>query len=276
MSIDQRIIELGIEVEGKITWYKDLYIEAKGSKHRNINDTQCVITVYNLPANTRNYILDNAFAPGVGKDISIQLKVGRESYGASLMFSGEVDQATQSGLPDIALMLRCHASYRANKNTITISGGEVEPLTSIAKKAADALGVALNFGIDDKNIASFSYAGKDSGLLNALQSLIPSDSKVVVDGGTLFFTKSDSIAQGFEVADISVGYSGLIEATGAASGVKIKSLYSPSVQLMGGVNLLTSKNPNLNGRYALHTLTFDVSNSGTPFYLNMEGVKLNG
>ncbi|CAH6970105.1 conserved hypothetical protein [Vibrio chagasii] len=272
MSIDSRIIELGIEIDGVVTWYRDLYVDAKGRKYREVNIGRCDITVYNLPLDTRNYILNKTFSDANVMSIGITLRVGRESYGASLLFSGVVQKANQFGLPDIGINLKCIPRTLANLNEITIEGDDIESLESIAQKSASALGVGLNFDIDNKNISSFSYSGKDSGLLKLLRTHVTPSVNVFIDGDILHFVREGYLTNIRQTVNISVE-TGLLEADGVNRRVDIKTLYTPGVDLTSDISLISSRNSVLDGSYLVTSIGFDVSNRALPFYLHIEALR---
>jgi hypothetical protein len=57
VQIDPRLINLGIIIDGEISWYRNLYIHAKGMKFSNTNAGQCEITIFNLKKSSRERIL---------------------------------------------------------------------------------------------------------------------------------------------------------------------------------------------------------------------------
>ena len=91
-AFDERIVKVGIVINGEETIYEGLDIRARGTKILSpIMDT-CEIVISNLSKETRNYLLSNAtplFRIGQDrKPVIVNLYVGRASYGTFLLFSG--------------------------------------------------------------------------------------------------------------------------------------------------------------------------------------------
>ncbi len=187
VTIDPRIVRLGITINNVTTWYEGYKITAKGTKVTSAIASDVDIAITGLKEETRNYILQSS-KPGsaLTKDtVSVILEVGRESYGASVYFKGDVFRSAPLPKPDIGVSLRCIIGYN-NKRKIVQRGGldELTSLRQIAEWVASDNGYNLSFEITDKNIRSYSFTGSAHDELKNLENLANSD--VYVDNGTLY------------------------------------------------------------------------------------------
>lgn len=101
-KIDNRIIEVGFEIDGQIERFRDLYITANGTKFANENQNECEIVIANLDKATRDYLV-TATSP-FNKSASPKkffLSAGRESTGISQIYTGDISSVEVSQPPDI-------------------------------------------------------------------------------------------------------------------------------------------------------------------------------
>lgn len=272
MVIDQRIIKLGIIIDNQISWYEDLFIEAKGEKFDTPTMAQCSITLLGLSREKREYILRET-RPNTAnnKRVSVVLEVGRESYGTATLYQGDVFRSEPTPKPDIGVLLQC-ISGQFNKNKlVTRSGTDKTRLSELAKWCADDAGYELSFEIADKFIQSYSFSGSAQAQIMQLEKL--SKASVFVENKTLVVKESLTPAKGLRVVNLN-NDSGLLQASGTESGAKIKMLFHPSVNIGTQIELTSETNPSLNGMYVIFKLSFEVANKKQPFYLVCEARQL--
>src|SRR6185295_12501760 len=107
-SLDERIVRVGIEVNGSLKIYEGLAITATGTKYANANQNECEIKIANLDHMTREYILTETSPFNKNKTPKVlTLEAGRKSTGVSTVFVGNISQSSPSQPPDIALTLKC-------------------------------------------------------------------------------------------------------------------------------------------------------------------------
>ena len=273
-DLDPRVINLGIIIDGKINWYKDLYIEAKGKKYANPSSGECTITVLNLRRDVREYILRNTKPRTPKKQrVSVILEVGRVSYGAFTLYQGDVFRSEPTALPDLGISLTCRTAAFAKNDLITRSANELTALSRIAQWIAEDLGVKLSFEIPDRNIKSYSFTGSAFSQMAQFQDL--ANCEVYVDRGVMTVKNVGAQKKGLSVRDLSAS-TGLMLSGGTEAGMKCKMLYDPVTNIGSRINLTSTLNPSLNGSYVVYTLSFHVTNRAEPFYLDAECGELNG
>lgn len=272
MEIDQRVIRLGIIIDNQITWYEDLFIEAKGEKFDTPTMAQCSITLLGLSREKREYILrETRPTTTTGKRVSLVLEVGRESYGTATLYQGDVFRSEPTPKPDIGVLLQCIVGQFNKNKLVTRSGTDKTRLSQLAKWCADDAGYGLSFEISDRFIQSYSFSGSAQAQIMQLEKL--SKASVFVENKTLVVKDSLAPAKGLRVVKLN-NDTGLLQASGTESGAKIKMLFHPSVNIGTQIELTSETNPSLNGMYVIFKLSFEVSNKKQPFYLVCEARQL--
>lgn len=267
-KIDKRLIRLGIIIDDQISWYDKVPIEAKGMKYNTPFSGECDIMLLNIRRDARENILRNTDPRTPNrKRVSVILEVGRESYGTTTLFRGDVFRSEPTGKPDIGIRLICIVGAFNKNRLVTRSANEITKLSNIAKWIADDCGYSLSFEIPDTNIKSYSFTGSAFSQLRQLERLAKAN--VFVENDVLFVTPNQVERKGAVVRKLSAN-SGLLNAGRTDFGMKCKMLYDPRDKVGGLIDLVSETNPSANGLYTIFKLAFHVSNRAQPFYLEAE------
>lgn len=272
-QLDPRIVRLGIGIGDNVTWYEDYHITAKGLKLSNAIASNCEFTIQGIDSESRNRILTYA-NPGLTVDrqlVKAFLEVGRESYGASRYYSGDVFRAYPLPKPDMGLRLKCLVGYNNKRKIVNRVGiGALTSLRQIAQWVAQDNGYKLSFQINDKQIRSYSFTGSAHNEISNLESL--ADSEVYVDNGTLYIKNVGQLAAGEIEYDVNNENGTLLEASATESGVSVRMMFHPAINVGSVINLTSELNPSINGRYTIYKVNFSITKRDTDFYLNLDGV----
>lgn len=273
-ELDPRIVRVGIVSGSSITWYEGYKITAKGTKVTSSISAEVEIDIHGLKEETRNFILRNTKpGPSLTRDsIGVILEAGRESYGSSVYFQGDVFRSFPLPKPDMGVKLKCLVGY--NKKRKIVQRGALSDLTSlrqIASWVAEDNGYKLSFEIPDKNIKSYSFTGSAHASISNLESI--SNAEVYVDNDTLFVKQRGSQSKGTVVFSVNNQNRTLLEAQAIESGVQVKMIFNPSVTVGSVIDLESEINPSINGRYSVYKCIFDIAKRGPQFYLTIEASK---
>src|SRR5690606_32285738 len=124
MALDLRVVRLGIEIDGQLKTYEGLRIAASGAKFANPLQNEATITVDNLSAYDRNYLITETSPFNKNrKRKRVMLWVGRKRAGVHLIFSGDITGCTQSQPPDITLTIKAKTTqfYKGEITAMTAS-----------------------------------------------------------------------------------------------------------------------------------------------------------
>lgn len=273
-KLDQRLVRLGIEVSGQIKWYSDLAIWASGTKYGNENQNEAEFKIANLDRETRNYLLTEASPFNKNKSKKkIYLDVGRESYGTSRIYAGEIASATISQPPDITLTLKAVTADNQKGNVISRAQPGLSKMSAIAKQVATDIGAQLIFEAADKLLSNYSFAGAALKQVDKLaragsvDAFVDDEILVVKDAGV-------PLANRMVVLNVDSGLIGQPEFT--ERGVKVTYLIDRDTTLGGAIKVESKMNPAVNGTYNIYKLGFEVANRDTAFYFVAEASRTDG
>lgn len=269
-QLDPRVIRVTIEVDGQTRTYTDLGIRARGSKSAGVVRNEAEVTLFNLNRDTRNSILtDTSPFNRSRKRRRLIVEAGRERDGVFRIFEGEVLSASPSQPPDIALTIKAQTGGFQAGQIIARSGSAIEPLSSIARRVAEDLGVALTFEATDKQVANYAFTGA---ALRQVDALAACGVNAYLDDETLVVkNRNEPLRNSVRVLNKDSGMVGIPEVT--ERGVKVTCLLDRHLILGGVVELDSELNPSVNGQYTINKLDFDVANRETPFYHIVEATR---
>lgn len=263
-AIDPRLVRLSIEINGAIQSFENLAITAMGTKYSTAIFNECDITIFNLTKATQDYILSmtSPFNPDQTPKLAI-LEAGRQSYGYSRVFTGNIIASSTSEPPDIGVSLKCITGYYQNGSIVARSAPPLTKMSVIAQQLAGDMKLALNFQATDKQIANFSYTGSLTGQVNELCNMGLIDA--FIDDTTLIVKDRDKALVGrVKVIDVNSGMIGIPEID--QYGLRVRYLLDNESVVGGAIEVISQIYPAVNGIYNIFKLDFEISNRDTPFY----------
>lgn len=269
--IDQRIIRVGLEIDGTLHLYTGLRIKASGTKYTDPTQNDCTLTVTGLKADTRDFILSacDPFKPNP-KPPRVTLEVGRESLGYFTLFVGDVTEAEITVPPDVDLILKCKTNNQNNAKIVSVSGGQRTTLRQIAEQCAANNGLALIFEALNKNISNYQFIGSAADQIKSLQRAGNVDC-FVDDLQLLVKDAGAALKDRVRILGMNSGMVGIPKSTD--KGVQVQYLVDAESQLGGMLRLDSKFNKNLSGDYTITELKFDVDTHGDNFFYTATGVR---
>lgn len=263
-AIDLRIVRIGIEINGELRVYENLYVVASGTKFANPLQNECEVKIANLATDVRDYLLTETSPFNANKTPKrIIIDAGRVSTGTFRLFEGDITECVASQPPDITLTIKAKTGQFSKGDIVAVSQAAQTPLSRIAKDVADSLKLSLVFEAKDKNIANYSFSGatlkqvdklSEAGNVNAYvddKNLVVKDYNVPLQGVT-------------HTLSAESGMIGIPETT--EQGIKVKYLLDPKTQLGGQLTVESKINKALSGDYVIYKLSFDITSRDTAFY----------
>lgn len=262
--LDDRIVKVGIEINGELRVYSDLWVSASGTKFANPTQNECEIKVANLSRDVRDYLMTEVSPFNKNKTPKrIIIEAGRKSLGTFRLFEGDITEVNPTQAPDIILTMKAKTGQFRKGQPIAINKESDVNLSVIAQDVARALELTLQFEATDKRIANFSYTGSklkmidklaDAGRVNAYID----DTHLIVKDWNV------PLRQVVHVLSMDSGLIGIPEIT--EQGVKVRYLLDPQSKLGGELVLESTLNPAASGNYTIYKLGFEVASRDTPFY----------
>lgn len=273
MAFDNRLLRVGVEIGKELVWFEGLAIECSITKTTAPTANDATVKITNISKVHRDHILTET-SPwnklGVRKRVIVE--AGRQSYGYSRIFTGDIINATVQQPPDIAITITARTD---NWNKTQVTSKSYNGLVSckrVAQDIADDLGLSLVFESQDKQIASYAFTGAKSQQLNKLGELggvnayIDDDKLIVKDIG-----KPVQQATASTVLDLTSGMVGIPEVT--EQGIRVKMMFEPFSKCGGQIEVKSQINPGANGKYNIFKMTYDLANRSEPFYTTIEAYK---
>lgn len=274
-QFDPRLLRVGIEVGKEVRWYEGLSIEASITKLSTAAaSNEATVKISNISKETRNLILTEATPWNklrVRKQIIVE--AGRQSYGYSRIFVGDIQTATPSQPPDIALTITARTNAWNKVQAVSKSYSGTVSSQKVAQDIADSMGLTLSFEATQRNIGSYAFTGAKSKQLDRLAELgrvttyIDDGRLVVLDiGKPLKETEKQS-----NLLDLNSGMVGLPEVT--EQGIKVKMMFEPYSKCGGEIEVKSVINPVVNGEYIIYKMVYDLANRQDQFYTSLECYK---
>lgn len=273
-EIDPRIVRVSIEVDGALKTYEGLDIRANGTKFGNANQNECEVSIANLNKATRDYILTETSPFNKNrKPKKIIVEAGRQSYGPTQIFVGDITNSSISQPPDITLKLKAMTGNYAKGDVISRSQPENARLSKISEQVAADLGVSLNFQATDKTISNYSFSGGSLKQIDKLQNAGLVDA--YLDDGVLVVKDMNIPLTGkTRILNLDTGMIGIPETT--EQGLRVKFLLDNQTTLGGALDIRSKIYPAINGSYVIYKLGFDIASRDVPFYWIAETKRIDG
>ena len=273
MGFDFRIIRVTFDIGGTIkTYASPFFITVNGTKYGNPLQNEAEIIIGNLDKDTRDYLVtaSSPYNPDP-RPKSIIVEAGRESYGVSTIYEGNIVTSVVTQPPDIGIVLKCLTGNFIKGNVISRNQPGQETLGQIAQQVADDTATLLKFQAKQRNIANYNFTGSALNQLKVVGNLgginIYIDDKILVVKDA-FVPLQDTLV----VVSAETGMVGIPEFT--EQGIRVKFLLDTRAVLGGGLQIISKLYPAANGIYVIYKLGFQISTRETPFYYVAEAARL--
>jgi hypothetical protein len=271
-ALDPRVIEVSIQVNGRLNTYSQLAITASGTKYANALQNECELTIYNLDKATQDYLLTETSPYNLNRTPKLVIiKAGRQSYGTALIYTGNIIYSKVTQPPDIGITLKSLTGNFLKGNILSRSYASGTPLSVISNQLAMDTQTALQFQATNKNIGNYSYSGS---LLNQVGHLAGlGNYNVFIDNNTLVVKDGFVPLTGVvRILDAQSGMIGIPEFT--EQGIRVKFLLDNRTTLGGALDIRSTIYPAANGLYVIYKLGFEIATRDTPFYWIAEAARL--
>lgn len=264
--MDLRRIRVGLEFKGRVNWYEGLKVSASGTKYASAMQNECTVTISGLSTEVRDHILAETNPYGAHlRPHKIIVEAGRVKTGVHRLFFGDVVTCTVSEPPDVTLTIAAKTGAWTSGKVISDSGGPLEPLSAIARRVAAHCEVGLQFEAQDKNIASFTFSGGASQMVDALQKA--GNIRAFIDDDMLFVRDVAKPIRGrTRILNMNSGMVGIPRPT--VRGVDVTYLIDGDSSVGGALTIESKANKSVNGTYIIEQLGFDVESHGPAFFYN--------
>jgi len=267
MMLDARILEVGIEVNGEMTFYSGAAIYVKINKSTDTKQNSCSVEIDNMLLDTVDYLVTETspWNPSQ-KPKLISIRAGRQSTGVENIYNGDVVQADPSMPPDRKLTMKALTQDGAKYKWTSRASPKTIQLSELCKHVASDYSLALRFEAKDKTVANYVYNGSTAQQIKKLEQVgdvdcfIDDDFLVVKDYGK--GTKGD-------VRLISKDTGMIGNPAPDDKGVKVRMLFDPSIKLGQQIEIRSEVNKSVNGQYVIYNMAISLTTHDNDWYLDL-------
>lgn len=271
-ELDPRLLRVSIEIQGQLKVLDGLSVTASGTKVANATQNECEVKITNLDKATRDYLLTETSPFNKNrKRKQLIVEAGRVSTGYTLVFAGDITSAVGGQPPDITMTLKAATGDWSKGVIVANSLPGAASLSTVARRAASDLGLALDFQATDKQVSNYTFTG---GALKQVDAIGQAGKvNAYVDDGRLVVKNSSAPLTGkTRILSIDAGMIGIPEFT--EHGIKVKMMFDSRTVLGGGLRITSKMNPAANGDYVIFKLGFELASRDTPFYYIAEAKRV--
>lgn len=264
---DDRILQLGIEVNGQLLVYEGANIAVKFTKTTDSKQNDINASISNLLTETVDYLVTETspWNPNAKPKI-ITCLAGRMSTGVERVFTGDITSAIPSPPPDRTLQMKARTQDSAKYKFASVNSPKTIQLSELSKKIADSYQLKLQFEATDKTVSNYLYNGplakqiKKLELVGDIDAYIDDDVLVVKDLGK-------GIKGEVRVISISTGMVGVPSLD--EKGVKVRVLFDPTIKLGQQIEIQSEINKAANGQYVIYQMDGSLMSRGQDWYLDL-------
>ena len=268
MPIDPRLLRVTFDIGGKSRTYENGAIQVEGAKYGTIINGECLVRLTNLSREVSDQLVSET-SPYQRQSVQkkIIVEAGRESYGYSTVFIGNIFRSSPGQPPDNITTIRCVSGQFTNNTLVNNSQPGIVSLGTIVESIANELGLTPEFSATDKQISNYTYFGPANFQIKRLNELANID--VFIEDDLFLVVKDSGTPRSSRVRKIAakniIGAPELTE-----QGINVKVFFDNTVRLGDAIEIESNRYPSVNGRYVIHKLGYELANRDTPFYSLIE------
>ena len=265
--LDDRVLQVGVEVNGQLRVYSDGEITAKINRSADGKQNKCIVTIANLAPDVRNFLLTECspWAPN-RKPKVLTVIACRPSTGIQRIYTGEISSTSVSDKPDVRLTLEALTSDGLKFNFIAWKSPPTMQLSELAKKVAQDYGLKLRFEATDKTIANYAYNGSAARQVNHLALM--GDVDAFVDNDYLVVKNIGEANKG--QARIINKHTGMVgQPLPDDKGIKVRAMFDPTMNVGDAVQVESEINPAANGQYTVYNIAISLANRSADWYVDL-------
>ncbi len=269
--LDRRVCFIEVECNDngnrQLKRLEGLAIKGKVSRKMGSTLSEASVSVANLARSDIEYLTTFTspyIKPKVKKKINIY--AGYEKKGWGRIFSGDIENALPSDMPDTWLNIKAKSLFYQNR--VPLSYGLTNTTTKdTAESIANNLGLAFDWqATSTKTIDVFNFTGSYAELIKKFNKL--DDVTMYEDNGVIKVVdkiqkRPDKTAK---LVSKDTGMIGIPEPD--EYGIKIKFLIDASVFLGDWIQTKSVKLPSTDGYYQIYALDFDFASREQQYYCN--------
>lgn len=264
---DDRVLRLGVEVNGQLQVYEGAAIVVKFIKTADAKQNTCDASIANLNTSTIDYLVTETspWNPNAKPKV-VSIEAGRLSTGVANIFIGDITSATTTMPPDRILSVKAKTQENAKYVWKGRQSTKTVQLKTLAENIANDYKLRLQFEATDKTVSNYLFNGP---LAKQVQKLAQvGDVDVFIDDDTLVVKNFGKGLKGqallVSAATNMVGVPTLDE-----KGVKVRVMFDPNIRLGQQIEIYSDVNKAANGQYVIYAMAGSLASRAQDWYLDL-------
>lgn len=266
--MDNRILQVGIEVKGKLVVYDGLNITVRINKSSDSKQNTCEVTISNLLTETIDYLVTETSPWNPNKKPKVlTVLAGRQSTGVERIFLGDIISSTPTPPPNRTLVIKAQTLENTKYKWASIASAKTIQLSELCRKVADSFGIRLRMEANDKTVSNYCFNGPLAKQVNKLEMV--GDIDVYVDDDHLVVKNLGKALLGqSRVVSMQTGMVGVPMLT--EKGVRVRTLYDPMYKVGMALDIQSEINKAANGQYVVFNMSYLLANRGPDWYIDQD------
>lgn len=265
--MDNRILKVGVEINGELLVYSGANIVAKINKSTDSKQNSCEVVISNLLKSTIDYLVTESspWNPSPNPKL-LTIIAGRDSTGEDRIFIGDITNAIPTMPPDRNLTLKANTQDGAKYKWTSRSSPRTIQLSKLCDGIARDYNLRLKFEATDKTISNYVFNGPLAKQVKKLE--LVGDIDCYIDDEVLV------------VKDFGKGLKGVVPLIASTTcmigtpsvddkGVKVRILFDPNFKLGDQVEIRSEVNPSINGQYVIYNMAYSLANRSVEWYIDL-------
>ena len=249
-----------------------------GAKFGSLSQNEVEIRIANINKQTRDYLLTegtpfNRVRNAGQRRNRIIVEAGRESYGYSVVFVGDITTVTMTTPPDIWVVIKALTTQYQKGDLVSRSLPSQSNLSVIAQQVATDLGLSLVFEAPDITVSNYTYTGSATKQVDVLDE-IQGINAYVNDEQLVIKRENQPLVNQVKTLNIDTGMIGIPEFIDY--GIRVKFLLDNKTDIGTRLDIESLIYPAANGSYSIYKLEFEIASRDLPFYYIAEGRRIVG
>jgi len=264
---DDRILNIGIEVNGQLQFYNGAAGTVKITKTSDGKQNACNISIDNLLLETIDYLVTETspWNPSQKQKL-ITVMAGRQSTGVERIYTGDVILAEPSMPPDRRLTMKALTQNGAKYKWTSRSSPKTTQLSDLCRNVAADYSLSLRFEATDKTVANYVYNGSTAQQIKKLE--LVGDVDCFIDDEFLVVKDLGKATRG-EVRLISKDTGMIGTPTLDDKGIKARMLFDPTIRLGQQIEIRSEVNKAANGQYVIYSWAASLATHDNDWYLDL-------
>lgn len=269
LAFDNRVVQVGLEIDGQMHVFEGLDIRASGTKYMSALHSTCELRISNIAREMRQKILTQSspmMRTGI-RPMRMTLDIGRESSGVFRLFDGVVFHGGITQPPDIGIMLYSLTNNFLKTQTIGVSFDVAVDLRVIAQRVADTCGLKLNYNCKPRSVDNYTFTGSPDKQIQKLNQM--GNVVAFVDNDELVVIESNTAREGdTRIVNLFTGMVGIPQTT--TTGVNVMVMADNTIKVGCRIRVESIQNPSANGEYIVMKMNYDIASRDEPFWYTLE------